>query len=122
MRPTDPFVRLPGVERLDVQLVRGDSWSGVQARWLDASGVPVPIASARMQVRDSTDGERVLLELTESAGITYDSTNGWLTPAITATQSAALRSGVWDLEATAQDARVKTLVGGSIEVVPDVSR
>lgn len=109
------------MEPFDIELVRGDSWSGVKVRWRDGAGDPVVLASARMQIRQSADAATVELELTDGDGLTIDS-DQYVVPAITPVQSAALVSGRWDLEVTSESGEVRTLLGGAVKVTPDVTR
>lgn len=38
-------------EQHTIRLTRGDSWANLKVRWRDSDGEPVPLASARLQVR-----------------------------------------------------------------------
>jgi len=111
------------MQRQDIDIVRGDSWSELKVRWLDADDNPIHIASARMQIRTSADApDPPQLELTSTAGLTIDGTSWYITPAITPAQSADLQPGVYDIEATAVDGRIRTLVGGQVNIIADVTR
>ena len=102
-----------------IDLVRGDDYSLI-VRWLDSADVEVPIASARLQVREHIDDAATLLSLAGGSGLTI--AGGQITIAITETQSATLRTGRWDLEAISSGGQTKTLVGGPFNVTEDVSR
>lgn len=102
-----------------IRLYRGDDWSEMAFRWLDSVGDEIPIASARMQFRVSQSSEEVQLTLTGGDGLVVD--DATVTPFITAAQSAALASGVWDLEVTGEDDAVKTLAYGELIVMRDVT-
>jgi hypothetical protein len=104
-----------------IELTRGDDWSGLAFRWLDSEREPMPIESAKLQVRATVDAAEPLLELDESGGLDI-SEPGMVGIAITAEQSTDLENGVWDLEAVTTSDQKKTLGGGKILVTPDVTR
>jgi hypothetical protein len=89
-------------------------------------GTPVDLSgyTARMQIRQSVASTDTLLELTtEDGGITLGGTDGTITLAIDAADTAAVTwtSGVWDLEMVIGDS-VTRLLYGRIKVSKEVTR
>lgn len=105
----------------DIYLVRGDDCTRYAVGWRDSDGVYVPIASARLQIRETTDAESELLELTDGDGLEIVD-EGRVNITFTAAQTETLESGRWDIEVTSEGGQVKTLVGGRCVVKEDVSR
>ena len=107
--------------RHTIRFTRGDSYFA-KARWKDSEGTVVTVVSARMQIRPSTAGA-VLLELDDEDGLELDyEDEGYIAITITPEQSAQLRTGVYDLEATSDSGQVKTIASGSLIVDKDITR
>lgn len=105
-----------------IEIVRGDDWAGAKFRWKDADGVPVPLASARLHIRDDIDAASTQLALANGSGLDITTEVGTVIPTITKVQSAALSNGVYDVEATSTGGKTKTLAQGKVVIIKDVSR
>lgn len=108
-------------QKYDIEAVRGDDYSDLRVRWDDADGVAVPLTSARMQIRSQPDSASAELTITTADDLDIDG-DGYLVPTLSATQTASLVGGYYDVEATSTAGKVKTLVGGRFRVIADVTR
>jgi hypothetical protein len=112
----------------DFTICQGASWPQVLI-WKTgdpATAVDITGYTARLQARvRHSDTDAVLsLTSTPAAGITLGTTNGTITLALTAAETAALTPGryVYDLEMVAPAGTVRRLVEGTITVTPEVTR
>lgn len=108
-------------EQHTIRLTRGDSWANLKVRWRDSDGEPVPLASARLQVRPRVSSPTVLLSMTTDDDLTIV-TGDYVVPSLTAEQTKDLTSGWYDLEVTSTAGQVKTLIAGRFIVDKDVTR
>lgn len=113
---TSPISQIPA--NVPLTIVRGDSWTQQFIFRDQTTNDPINITSwtVTAQIRSSPDDDT-----TTSLAITNGGSNGTVTVRLTAAQSAALPAvGVWDLQRSASG-DVRTLLGGSVKVVPDVT-
>lgn len=105
-----------------IRITRGDTWSDLKVGWKDSAGTMVSVTSARMYIRQAVNSSTTMEELSTTGGeITIDG-DGYVVPTLTAAQTAALSSGVYDLEAISAAGEVKTLISGLFRVDADVTR
>ncbi|WP_396180133.1 hypothetical protein [Flavobacterium sp.] len=95
--------------------------------WKDGNGVPVNLTgySAKMQVRQNTSSQEVLLELSTANGkITITPLTGTITLIFGAATTAAItwKRGKYDLELTSGDGTVTRLIEGDINVSREITR
>lgn len=107
-------------ETYTIRMTRGDTYEG-KVRWKDAAGAVITVSAARFQIRTAANATSTMLSLSVGSGLTVDG-DGYVVIAITKTQSAALSSGVYDLELTSDTGVVRTVIAGPFVVDKDVSR
>jgi len=117
---------------VDIDVDQYAAWAGtfVYCNQLAGSSPPQPDPSspvnvtgwsATLTIRQSIGG-RVLLTLTQGAGITVGTTNGQFAVAMTGAQTGQLVNGVYDLLAGPTDSTPQRVAQGSVVVSPGVSR
>lgn len=117
---------MPGTYHLPSH-TRGDSFPSfaIAALTEDATGAPIAVSSARMQVRTSSNG-RVLLSWATADGTIYISGGNTLSLAAkSAAEMAAVPVGVhlYDLEVVLTSGnRTLTLLAGNFPVLADITR
>lgn len=104
----------------EITITRGDTYEG-RVRWKDSSGTVVTPTAARMQIRTTHDATSTQLSLSLGSGLAVDG-DGYVVITITAAQSAALTSGVYDVELTNSSGTVKTVMAGALTIDKDVTR
>jgi hypothetical protein len=105
--------------RYDLALYEGDSALWKFVLWTDAAqSVPYDLTgdTAKAEIRDKPDGTTVIeltcaLTLPNQILVTLDATTSETVPAV----------GVWDLQLTASNGWVSTIVAGRVVVTPDVT-
>jgi hypothetical protein len=110
---------MPG--RYDISLRQGDTYDETYT----VVDTLLTGYTALMQIRDSSGVVRVTCSSADATLlIAVGATDTVLTPVITAVQTAALNSGVYyyDLQVTAPNGSVKTLLAGTVTVDADVTR
>jgi len=80
--------------------------------------------TAKMQVRTTAASATVILELTDTAGITINGSAGTLTLLVSASTMSAIAANtyVYDLEITAPSTKVTRLIEGKFIVKAEVTR
>lgn len=109
--------------RYNYTILQGDTLSNAPVWKINSTPVNVTGYSAKMQVRRAVDGSLVV-ELSSANGrIAVGTTDGKFTLALTAGETAALPTGqfLYDLEVTAPDATVTTLLHGGFTINPQVT-
>lgn len=109
--------------RYNYRVTQGDTFQNTPVWKINSVPVNVTGYTARMQVRKSVGGT-VLIELSSSNGrITVGTTDGSFALYISPTDTAAMQAGQWvfDLDVTAPDATVTTLLLGGFTVDPQVT-
>lgn len=107
---------LPGV--LNLSMYAGDTFSQEMA-FSDDNDTPINLTGATVTAQWRSVGSSAT-----SVAFTVVVDNaaaGEVTVSLTATATAELKSGVWDLQMSAAGV-VSTLVGGSVTVYPQVTR
>lgn len=99
----------------------------VAVTWKDSNDVPVDLTgyTARLQVKETYDGNAVLSLNTSNGGIALGGTAGTINLAAAATATAALAapfSGVYDLELVSGSGVVTRLLEGAATVSPEVTK
>jgi hypothetical protein len=118
---------MPG--RYDIQLRQGDTYDETYT----VVDTLLTGYTALMQIRDSAGEVKVtcssadgtlLIDVQMFIVAPSETLNTVLTPVITAAQTAALNSGVYyyDLQVTAPNGAVKTLLAGTVTVDADITR
>lgn len=109
--------------RYNYSIVQGDTFTNAPVWKINSTPVNVTGYSARMQVRRAVDGSLVVTLSSTNGRITVGTTDGKFTLALTATETSALPTGqfLYDLEVTAPDATVTTLLQGGFTVNPQVT-
>jgi hypothetical protein len=105
----------------EIRATRGDDYDGLIVRWLDSERVPIPIASAKLQVRATPQSSRVLLELTETDGLDLSVLGEINIVGLTQDRLTTPYRGLWDLEAVATSGKRKTLLRGEFVIEEDVT-
>jgi hypothetical protein len=108
------------MERYDFDVVRGDDAAPFSVSWADSEATPIDVASARMDLRDSTSGPE-LVRFNESDGLDVVGNEITVNGLRAALTEDLPEWCVYDLEATAVGGQVKTLIGGKVHVVRDVT-
>jgi zona occludens toxin (predicted ATPase) len=95
--------------------------------WKDSTGAAVNLTgyTAKMQVRQSTSSDEVLLELSNTNGkLTITPLTGTVTMVFSAATTADIdwKRGKYDLELTAADGTVTRLIEGEITVSREITR
>lgn len=97
-----------------------------QLTWKDSAGGPVNLTgyTAKMQLRPSASSSVVLLELTETSGITLGGAAGTIIIKITDEQTDTLAPGKvkYDLKLTSPAGDDTRLLEGSLKITPAVTR
>jgi hypothetical protein len=117
---------------VDLDVDQYAAWSGtvVYCNPIPGSNPPQPDPSnpvnvtgwqATLTIRQSISG-RVLMVLTQGAGITVGTTNGQFALAMTGAQTGQLVNGVYDLLAGPTDSTPQRIAQGHVNVSPGVSR
>lgn len=92
--------------------------------WKDKNRRPINILGweARMHVRKTVADSTIIMELTSSNGRIVLGTGGVIDLKLSATETSALQSGVYDLELVSPTGVVTRLVEGKVAVSPEVTR
>lgn len=116
--------------KLDLFLEQGATYKK-NLLWTDKAGSPITLVgyTAKLQVRETYAAEDVILELTDSAGLTLGGVDGTIQILIDADTTTGLtpggKVGVYDLELyppTETTQVVIRLMRGSVSVSPEVTR
>jgi hypothetical protein len=110
----------------DLEIEQGETFNPVLT-WTDSTGALVNVTgyTARMQIRRSADATAALLELTTANGrITLGGVAGTITFSVSATDTAALPSGIfrYDLELVSSGGVVTKLLKGDVVVSQEITR
>jgi hypothetical protein len=106
----------PGV--YDLSIYRGDNFGFQVVLWEDPDKTtPVDLtgATAKAEIRDNPGG---VLSVAFVCTITPPNT---VALALDAAAAAMVRAGVWDLQITRADGWISTVLGGAVELTPDVT-
>lgn len=118
---TTPVIyRKPGVATIKIK--KGTTWSLSITYKVKSTGTGIAITDARLKVRPRSSSTAVLLSLTVGNGITLGGSDGSLTLALSATETAALdfTAGVYDLEVVAAGS-TNCILEGAFQVVAEVT-
>lgn len=109
--------------RYNYRMVQGDTFQNVPV-WKIAS-VPVNVTgySALMEVRKAVGGTVIITLSSDNGRITVGTVDGSFTLYISPEDSADLQPGEWvyDLQVTAPDGTVTTLLQGGFTITPQVT-
>ena len=109
--------------RYNYSIVQGDTFTNAPVWKINSTPVNVTGYSALMQIKRSVEGT-LIIELSSANGrITVGTTDGKFTLNLTAAQTSALPTGsfTYDLQLTAPDGTVTTLLQGGFVINPQVS-
>lgn len=106
----------------NTEFTKGDTWTRSIIYSIDGVNVNLTGYSAKLQVKASYAGAALLTLTSPASGITLNS-NGNITMTISAAQSTALGVGVfvYDLQLTAPDTTVATIMAGTMTVKAEVT-
>jgi len=109
--------------RYNYRIVQGDTFQNTPVWKINSTPVNVTGYSALMQIRKAVGGT-LLLELSDTNGrITVGTVDGSFALYISPTDTASIQSGEWvyDLQVTAPDSTVTTLLQGGFSVTAQVT-
>ena len=109
--------------KLNLTIEQGTTFAK-RLTWRDKNKRPVPLTgyTARMQVRPTAASAEIITELSTANGRITLGELGVIQLNLTASETSALKAGVYDLEMTDGDGRVTRLIEGKINVSPEVTR
>ncbi len=109
---------MPGT--FDLEMYRGDSYSWRFQLWADDEmSEPADLEGVEVaaQFRDKANGSKVVQLIT-----TVEEPNSIIVGMTPELWTGAPSAGVWDLQTTDTEGKVKTVMAGKVIVTPDVTR